>query len=123
MKQQQILNAYKVIQKYSNDKLPLDISYAFFKLKKALQEQWEFELERERKIFDKYHPTQEEDGQLKFDNDEDMKNFSKELTELLDMEVDMYDFSKIKVDFGGRLDMPVVDIEALDDFITFEPVN
>lgn len=118
MKQQQIVNAYKVIKKYENDKLPLDISYAFFKLKKKLQEQWDFEVEREKTIFDKYKPEQKQDGNITFSSKEDEEGFEKEIAELLNMESD-WDDEKIKVNFDGRIDMPVVDIEALDDFITF----
>ena len=118
MKQQQIVNAYKVIKKYENDKLPLDISYGFFKLKKLLQAQWDFEIEREKAIFDKYNPTQREDNNLAFASEEDQNNFSKDLTELLNMDVD-WDEDKIVINFDGRLDMPLGDIEALDDFVTF----
>lgn len=118
MKQQQIVNAYKVIKKYENEKLPLDISYAFFKLKKLLQEQWDFEIQQEQSIFEKYHPTQDESGNLIFDTKEDETNFAKDIAELLNMDV-IWDEEKFHIDFAGRLDMPMVDIEALDDFIAF----
>ena len=118
MKQQDIVNAYKVIQKYENEKLPLDISYGFFKLKKLLQSQWDFEIEREKAIFEKYDPQQEDNGNFVFKSKEDQQSFAQEIAELLSMECD-WDEDKVKIDFRDRLDMPVVDIEALDNFITF----
>ena len=118
MKQQQIVNAYKVIKKYEEEKLPLDISLALFKLKKRLQDQWDFEIEQERKIFDKYQPEQGSAGSFNFKSKEDEAGFAKDIAALLNMDVD-WDEDKIKIDFGGRVDMSLADVEALDDFITF----
>ena len=118
MKQQNIVNAYKVIKKYENEKLPLDISYGFFKLKKLLQAQWDFEVEREKALFNKYNPVQDENGNLVFKSDEDRQRFAEEIAELLNMDCD-WDEDKVQINFGDRLEMPIVDIEALDDFVTF----
>lgn len=118
MKQQKIVDAYKVIQKHRNESLPLDISYGLFKLKKLLQPQWDFEIEQEQAIFQKYKPEQLESGEFKFASNEDRDNFAKEMADLLNMESD-YDEDKIHIDFKDRLDLPLVDIEALDDFIEF----
>ncbi len=118
MKQQNIVNAYKVIKKYENEKLPLDISYGFFKLKKLLQTQWDFEVEREKALFEKYNPVQDDNGNLVFKTPEDQQGFAEDIEELLSMDCD-WDEDKIKIDFNNRLDMPIVDIEALDDFVTF----
>lgn len=117
MKQIKIINAYKVIQKYEQKELPLDIAYAFFKLKKELADQWNFQIEREQAIYDKYSPKNE-DGKLIFDSSESQRKFSEELGELLSMDVDWFE-DKIKVDIGDRLMLSVADIEALDDFMTF----
>ena len=118
MKQQNIVNAYKVIKKYENEKLPLDISYGFFKLKKLLQAQWDFEVEREKALFEKYNPAQDENGNLVFKTEEDKQGFAEEIAELLNMDCD-WDEDKVQINFGDRLEMPIVDIEALDDFVTF----
>ena len=118
MKQQQIVNAYKVIKKYENEKLPLDISYGLFKLKKLLQPQWDFEVDQEKIIFEKYNPTYDKSGNMTFSSEEDEEKFVKDLAELLDMEVD-WDEKKIHIDFKDRMELPIVDIEVLDDFVTF----
>ena len=118
MKQQKFVEAYKIIQKYENEKLPLDISYGFFKVKKLLQDQWDFEVSKETEIFNKYQPTTDENGVFNFKSAEDQTNFSKEFTDLLDMEVD-WNSEKIKINFGDRIEMSLAEIEALNDFIEF----
>ena len=118
MEQQKIVNAYKVVKKYENEKLPLDISYGFFKLKKILQAQWDFEIERERALFEKYNPTQDENGNFIFKTPEDQQNFTKELAELLAMDCD-WDENKIRINFDSNFEIPISDIEALDDFVIF----
>ena len=118
MKQQQIVNAYKVIKKYENEKLPLDISYGLFKVKKLLQPQWDFEIEQENKIYEKYDPQFEDNGKMTFKNDDDELNFIKELNELLEMEIE-WDEEKVQIDFNNRVDLSLADVEALDNFITF----
>lgn len=118
MKQQNIVNAYKVIKKYEKEKLPLDISYGFFKLKKLLQSQWDFEVEQEKTIFDKYQPQQDENGNFLFKSNEDQQNFAKDIAELLNMECD-WNEDKIYINFNNRIEMPLIDIEALDDFVSF----
>lgn len=118
MKQERFVNAYKVIQKYESEKMPLDISYGLFKVKKILQDQWDFEVSREEEIYNRYKPSSDEKGNFKFDSPEDQKNFVKELTDLLSMDIDM-DIEKVKIKFDDRIEMSLADIEALDDFIEF----
>ena len=118
MKQEKYISAYKVIQKYENEKLPLDISYGLFKVKKILQDQWDFEVAKEQEIFDHYKPSVNDDGSFKFETTEDQIGFAKELSDLLSMKVDQ-DFDKVKIDFGDRVELSLTDIEALDDFIEF----
>lgn len=118
MKQQEYVNAYKVIQKYGEEKLPLDIAYGFFQVKKLLQDQWDFEVAREQEIFARYNPTTSETGMFTFKSEEDQKAFTQDFAELLDMEVDK-EFEKIKINFGDRIEMSVADIEMLSGFVEF----
>lgn len=118
MKQQEYVNAYKVIQKYEEEKLPLDIAYGLFKVKKLLQDQWDFEVAKEQEIFERYKPKTSETGMFTFASDEDQKHFTEEFTELLGMEIDNQ-FDKVKIDFGDRIEMSVADIEMLSGFVEF----
>ena len=117
MKQHQFVSAYKVLQKLEQKELPLDISYKFFKLKQSLSEQWEFQLEREKAIIDKYKPVFNE-TQLDFESEEAQAGFTKEISELADMDV-FTDENKVKIDFNNRIELSISDIEALDPFVQF----
>ena len=118
MKQQQIVNAYKVIKKYENETLPLDVSYGLFKLKKLLQPQWDFEVEREEAIFKKYNPQNDEMGNIIFNNHEDQVHFEESIRELLNMDVE-WNNEKVSIPFNHSFNVSMSDIEALDDFVTF----
>ena len=117
MKQHMFIDAYKVLQKFENKELPLDISFKFFKLKQMLTDQWNFQLERETLIFDKYHPKRE-DNQLVFESSEEQNKFAEELSELANMDVDT-SIEKLEINFGDKLELSVADIEALDAFVKF----
>lgn len=118
MKQGQIVKAYQAIQKHENEELPLDISYAFFKVKKQLTDQWNFQLEREKVIFDKYKISNE-NGQLTFEKPEDQNKFIHEIEELADMEID-WEYDKVKVNIGDRMQITISELEALDEFMEFK---
>lgn len=117
MKQKQIIEAYKTIQKYEKEQMPLNVSYKFFKIKKLLSEQWEFQLEKEQEIFDRYKP-EFKDNVFTFVDEEEKNKFAKEIKELSELEIDL-DFDKIKIDFQD-LKLSVDDVEALDPFVNFE---
>lgn len=118
MKQNQFVKAYLTVQSHENDKLPLNVSYAFYKLKKNLQTQWDFQVEKEREIMEKYHPTTNEQGMYQFESDEARSNFGKELTDLAQLEVPM-DFDKVHIDMNSEINFSVAEIEALDEFVEF----
>lgn len=118
MKQQEYINAYKVIQKFENEKLPLDISFGLFKVKKLLQDQWDFQVSREKEIFELYNPKVTEEGTFVFKSKDDEKGFTEDFTELMNMDVDKT-IDKIHIDFGSRIEMSISDIEALSSFVEF----
>ena len=119
MKQSQIVKAYKVIEKYEDKELPLDISFAFFKLKKLLQAQWDFQIETEKKIFGRHKIQQTENNVLQFETAEDTNDFFEELNDLAELDVDL-SFKKIKVNIGDRMNLSIADLEALDEFMEIE---
>lgn len=117
MKQQQIVDAYKTILKFEEKELPLKTSYQLFKLKKKLTTQWEFELDKEKEIMEKYHPTYNE-NRLVFKSAEDQNGYANDMIELLSMEVD--DIEKTDIEFGEEFGISIADIEALDEFVNFK---
>ena len=119
MKQSDIIKAYKTIQKYEHEKLPLNTSYALYRIKKQLEDQWNFQVERETTIFEKYKPEIKENGNFIFKTPEDTQNFAKDIQELADMDIDI-DIRKSTISFEDNVQMSVEDISALEEFVIFK---
>ena len=121
MKQSKIMSAYQAIEKIKNkDKeYPLNITYTLFKVKKMLQDQWDFQLEEEKKIFNQFSPEVQENGDYKFESREKAQEFTDKLAELGNMEVDLK-ITKPKIKLSEQIDLTLGEIEALDEFIEFE---
>ena len=125
MKQEQIVQVYKIINKLRNEKvkLPLDISYKLFLLLEDLKPYVSFQEAQEREIFSKYQIEVLEDGTFKFNSDEDEKNFTEEIMRLADeinnKDIENFDVKKPTIPLSTKLDLPIDDIIVLKDFINF----
>lgn len=123
MKQGDIVKAYHVLEKYEQKDLPLKVSYALFKVKSKIKDQVEFQLEKERELYKKYKPVPQEDGSLKFESEEQAKEFAVEFTEktneLAEIEVDIDNNKKPTISLDQLVDMSMEDIECLEPFIEF----
>lgn len=120
MKQYKIINAYKIIQdiEKKDKEYPLTISHAIFKVKRALQDQWDFQIAEEQKIFAKYHPKQLEDGRFQVDSEELGAEWMDKLTQLSNMDVDI-DYSKPQIRITDDVGLTVREVDALSDFVDF----
>ena len=49
MKQAQVLAVFNIIKRFQNQALPNDISYAFFKLRKLIQDHIDFQVSQQNK--------------------------------------------------------------------------
>ena len=125
MKQEQIVQVYKIINKLRNEKvkLPLDISYKLFLLLEDLKPYISFQEAQEKEIFSKYQIKVLEDGTFKFNSDEEEKNFTEEIMRLADeinnKDIENYDVKKPTIPLSTKLDLPIDDIIVLKDFINF----
>lgn len=125
MKQEQIVQVYKIINKLRNEKvkLPLDISYKLFLLLEDLKPYISFQEAQEREIFSKYQIEVLEDGTFKFNSNEDEKNFTEEIMRLADeinnKDIENFDVKKPTIPLSTKLDLPIDDIIVLKDFINF----
>lgn len=123
MKQRDIVKAFHVIEKYAQKDLPLKVSYALFKVKNAIKDQVEFQLEKENEIYQKYKPVPQDDGSLKFESQDQAKEFAVEfgqkIDEVADMDVELDGFKKPRIPLDQLVDFSVQDIEDLEPFIEF----
>lgn len=121
MKQYKIITAYNIIEEMRKKKIeyPSTVSYALFRVKKALQDQYEFQSEEERKILEELKPDVNGPGQFDFHNNENAQRFLDRLEELRQLDVDL-DYTKPTIKLTDNLPMTIEEAEALDDFINFE---
>lgn len=126
----EILNVSKVLKDLTTKRFNnFSVSYKIAKAAKLVDEQNAFYIEEERKIVEQYAVKDEETGQVKiidgnrisFANQDDAMNFNKEINELQQTEVEIFDPIDIHIsDFrSGDMDLTPSDILALEGFVNF----
>lgn len=123
MKQSTIINAYKTINALSDKKYSISISHKLWTIKTALEPHFEFQMSKEREVFEKYQPEFTDDGNMKFKSKEEGEAFFKEYTEtvkeLSELDVDMSDFKKVILQGCDNIELSIDDIAALSEFVEF----
>lgn len=117
MKQSNIVSAYKVLTKLSQQDLPIRLAFDLFKIKQQLQPQWDFQIEEETKAA--ATATQLPGGRLEFPSAEEADVFRKKLAEIAEMDVEL-EIKKASIPLTAEIRLSVEDIEALKDFAEFE---
>lgn len=126
----EIINVSKVLKDLTTKRFNnFSVSYKIAKAAKLVDEQNAFYIEEERKIVEQYAIKDEETGQVKiidgnrisFANQDDAMNFNKEINELQQTEVEIFDPIDIHIsDFrSGDMDLTPSDILALEGFVNF----
>lgn len=121
MKQFKIIKVYKALTKLGQQDLPIKLAFDLFKIKQALQPQWDFQVDEENKL--SAGAIVKPDGSVAFDSQEEADAFRQRLIELSSMEVDL----KVKpvqvpISIPG-LKLSMEDIEALDGIVQFTKIN
>lgn len=126
----EILKVSKVFKNLTTKRFNnFSISYKIAQASKTLDEQSRFYAEEERKIVDQYAVKDEKTGQVKiidgnritFKDQDDAMNFNKEIIQLQQTEVDIFDPIDIHIsDFrSGDMDLTPSDILDLEGFVNF----
>ena len=126
----EILNVSKVLKDLTTKRFNnFSVSYKIAKAAKLVDEQNSFYVEEERKIVEHYAVKDKETGQVKiidgnrisFANQDDAMNFNKEINELQQTKVEIFDPIDIHIsDFrSGDMDLTPSDILALEGFVNF----
>lgn len=126
----EILNVSKVLKNLTTKRFNnFSVSYKIAKAAKLVDEQNAFYVEEEGKIIEQYAVKDEETGLVKiidgnrisFANQDDAMNFNKEINELQQTEVEIFDPIDIHIsDFrSGDMDLTPSDILALEGFVNF----
>ena len=105
--------------------LPLKVAYKLNKIKKAVEENGQFYIEKFQTIIDKY-AQKDENGQLVFNNDGDqiiiqegkIDECNKALEELQNLTVEIDNFNLSIDDFGDDVECTPEELEALMPFLS-----
>lgn len=119
MKQGNIVQAYRALQKLTAETLPIKIACKLHRLKVQLRTAWDFQLEEEGKLIAKLRPREEQDGSLTFQNKEDCKLFRDQLAALADMDADDVKFDRVEMPMLEDISLSANDVEALEGFVAF----
>ena len=117
MKQFRIIKAYKALIKLGQQDLPIRLAFDLFKIKQALQPQWDFQLDEENKLAASAKVNA--DGSITFETQEAAAAFRQRLKELSDIDVDLkVKPVQIPISIPG-LTLSMDDVDALDCFVQF----
>ena len=115
MKQSKIIIAYNALPSLSNVKgFSKYEQWDLYKLRNLLKPHYDFQVEQETMIKNKYAEFADDDGNI---SGEYAKSYLKELNELNDMNVELEEFNKPRIQMKDDITLTLID--ALDDFIEF----
>lgn len=115
IKQQQAIEAYMAVRKLEYQDMPGEKAMVMFKLRKALEPQYQFQDEQERKIIESLGATIGADGFVAFKSDDDKAAYTNKLNEICNLEVDI-NIEQQTIDAKG-MTLSVKDIEALEPVV------
>lgn len=118
MKQKQVLKAYIVLISMGT-KATGKTALSLFRLKNRLKELVDFQAEEEVKLAKKHGGEILDNGTIKFDDDEQKRQFLDEKAALGEMDIDP-EIEPARVQIDAVPEITLSDIESLDGFVIFE---
>ena len=121
MKQYQINKAYAALSRLANMQMPIRDAYNLYMLTEQIKPAYNFELEQERKLIEKYGGTlDQETGAFIFKDKETTEAFRGEIMELNNLDVDVeFSVVTIAMESLGAQKITPVDIMCLEGFVSF----
>ena len=117
MKQFKVIKAYKALIKLGQQDLPIKLAFDLFKIKQALQPQWDFQVDEEAKLTTGTKVNA--DGSVTFESPEAAAAFRQRLKELSDIDVDMK-IKPVQIPLSTPgLTLSMDDVDALDCYVQF----
>ena len=123
MKQIEIIRAYKAINNFNqNEKnkqnASVRVTHDLFVVRKLLEPHWQYQTELEQGILVDAE-AEWDNGKWKFKNAEKEKLFYDKLREVSNLDVDLGEFAKAKINLDENIYLSMDDMEALDPFVEF----
>lgn len=117
VKHYDIITCYKALNKMSEQYMPARISYALYRVKTKLKPIWDFHVEHENKLLEKYGESDGNDKWMIKDPDK-RTEWSREMLELMDIEEEI-DISPVCLEIPQDISMTVEQFESLNPFVNF----
>ena len=123
MKQKEIIRAYKAINNFNqNEKNKQNASvratHDLFVVRKLLEPHWQYQTELEQGILADAE-AEWDNGKWKFKSTEKAKLFYDKLREVSNLDVDLGEFTKAKINLDENIYLSMDDMDALDPFVEF----
>lgn len=117
----QIGNLNDVFSQLTSLALPPKKAYALYRISKVITEKFDFIVEQQKKMVEKHNATIGVNGQVSFQNGEDMKAFQAELQELNAIEEELDIEPIILTEKEARnIALTMAQAAALEGIIVFE---
>lgn len=113
--QKQAMEAYTTVRKLENQDMPGEKAMALFRARRALEPQYQFQDEQERKTLESLGCSIGDTGAIVFPDAESREKYILKLEELRALEVEV-DLARQPFEIKG-LTMNAKDIEALDEIM------
>lgn len=120
MIQTQAISAYKVLNEMSNIQMPVKTAYKLYQMRKSLEPIFEFRVEQERAILQKYN-GKEAEGAIVFATTEDCEQAKLALNDLdaVEMEDEIVPI-RMPIEDLDAAHLTMDDMAALEGFVLFE---
>lgn len=121
MKQFQINKAYGALNKLANMQMPIRDAYNLYILAERIKPAYNFELEQEKKLIEKYAGVlNQSTGAITFNDEETTLAFRNEMAELNNFDVDI-ELTPVPISMDSLAGQKItpIDIMCLDGFVTF----
>ncbi len=121
MKNGQVVAVYNIIDRFMNDAdMPSDISYAFFRLRKIIENNIEYQVERQKKFVEKHHGKKTDDNSVVFPSGEEREAFDRDVYEFANSDVELEPFEKIPFKNDGRCKLSIGELIILEAFLEYQ---
>lgn len=118
MKQEKLVRAYMVLDKFAKISFPLSISNKIFLMKEKLQPQYDFQSQEETKCFNENKGIFNDQGKMTFPKIENYQAFENRMKELKDLDVDI-EITPIEISIDDSIMITADEIKDLQGFINF----
>ena len=117
MKQGAIIKAYRALNKLSQQDLPIRLAFDLFRIRQALQPQWDFQVSEENKAT--AGATVDASGNVSFADPAAAEACRERLRELMEIDVDLtVSPAQIPLNTPG-LRLSIDDVDALSGLVNF----